>query len=66
MEELILKQIEFKEKLVELLNTCGLPAFVLKPIIKDVYEQLNILEQQQYELAQKKLKGKEEEHDGQD
>lgn len=66
MEDLILKERETKEKLVELLNTCGLPAFVLKPIIKDVYEQLNILEQQQYELAQKNLKGKEEKENGQD
>lgn len=53
MEEIILKKKEFEEKLVELINKSELPAFILKPIIKDLFEQLNMLEQQQLEQAQK-------------
>ena len=58
MEELIIKEREFRNKIVELINTSGLPAFILKPIIKEVYDQLIILEQQQYEQTQKQNKAK--------
>ena len=63
MEEIILKKREFEEKLVELINESNLPAFILKPIIKDMFEQLNILEQQQYELAQKNKEEKDKEEE---
>lgn len=53
MEEIILKKREFEEDLVKLINSSNLPAFILRPIIKDLFEQLNILEQQQLEQAQK-------------
>ena len=53
MEEIILKKREFEENLVNLINESNLPAFVLKPIVKDLLEQLNILEQRQFEQAQK-------------
>ena len=56
MEELILKEREFRDKIVELINTSGLPAFILKPIIKEVYDQLIVLEQQQYEQIKNKEK----------
>ena len=58
MEELILKERDFKEKLVDLVNKSELPAFVLKPIIKELYDQLIILEQQQYEQIQKQKEEK--------
>ena len=63
MEELILKKKEFEEELVKLINGSNLPAFILKPIIKDLFEQLSVLEQQQLEQAQKikEEKDKEEE-----
>ena len=63
MEEVILMKKEFEENLVELINESKLPAFILKPIIKDLLEQLNLLEQQQLEQAQKikEEKSKEEE-----
>lgn len=61
MEEIILMKKEFEEKLVNLVNESNLPAFILKPIIKELFEQLNILEQQQLEQAQKIKKDKEEE-----
>lgn len=53
MEEIILKKREFEENLVNLINESNLPAFILKPVIKDLFEQLNVLEQQQLEQAQK-------------
>ena len=56
MEEVILIKKEFEEKLVKLINESNLPAFILKPIIKDLFEQLNIVEQQQLEQAQKNKK----------
>lgn len=51
MDEVILKEREVKEKIVETINTSGLPAFMLKTILKDLFEQLNVIEQQQYEEA---------------
>lgn len=53
MEELILKEREFKEKLVKLINESQLPAFIIKPVIKETFEQLNLVEQKQYENAVK-------------
>jgi len=51
MEEVILKEREVREKIVDVINTSGLPAIILKPIIKEVYEQLINVETQQYEHA---------------
>lgn len=63
MEELILKKKEFEEELVKLINSSNLPAFILKPIIKDLFEQLSVLEQQQLEQAQKMKKEKDKEEE---
>lgn len=62
MDELIIKEREFKEKLVQLINESQLPAFVIKPMLKEMFEQVNVLEQQQYEqaCANKEKKEKEE------
>ena len=62
MEELIVKEREFKEKLVQVINESQLPAFVIKPILKEMFEQVSVLEQQQYEIAcaNKEKKEKEE------
>lgn len=51
MEEVILKKREFDEKMVQLINESELPAFILKPTFKELYDQLNVLEQQQYQEA---------------
>lgn len=51
MEELILKERKTREELVQVVNNAGLPAFILKPILKDLFEQVNVLEKQQYEQA---------------
>ncbi len=57
MEEIILKERETRENIVDVVNKSNLPAFILKNIIKDLYEQINQIEQQQYTEA---LKNKED------
>ena len=59
MEELILKEREVREQVVQIINNSGLPAFILKPIFKDFYEQINNFETQQYEIARKNRDDKE-------
>lgn len=56
MEELILKEREFKEKIVEVINNSNLPAFIIKPTLKDLLGQIELLEQQ----YQKAVNSKEE------
>lgn len=58
MEELIIKERELRQKLVELINECKLPAMIVKPILKELLEQVTLLEQSQYEEAQKIIKEK--------
>ena len=62
MEELIIKEKEFREKIAELINNSGIPAIMIKPILKELYEQLNILEVQQYNNAIDKQKNSKEEN----
>lgn len=59
MDELILKEREVKEKIIGIVNESGLPAVMLKPIIKDIYDQLNNIEEQQYKQALISQKSKE-------
>lgn len=54
MEEVVIKDMEFKQKLVGLVNESELPAFILKPIFKDIFEQLNLLEHKQYQQVKEK------------
>lgn len=61
MKELILKERETKEKIVQVVNESGLPAFILKPILKEFYEQVVVLEENQYQQA---LNSKQEEKKG--
>ena len=51
MEELIIKQEEFNKELAELINKSGLPAFIVEPILKDYYNQVVELKNQQYQQA---------------
>lgn len=50
-KSLILRNEEFKEELVKLINKSELPAFILKTNIENVYKQLSEIEMQQLELA---------------
>ncbi len=65
MEEVIIKNMEIKQKLADLINESELPAFILKPTFKDIYEQLNLLEKQQYQkvVASKEKKEEAKEND---
>lgn len=64
MDELIIKEREFKEKMVQVINESGLPACIIKPTLKEMFEQASVLEQQQYETAcANKDKKEEEEND---
>ena len=64
MEELIIKEREFKEKIVQVINESGLSAFIIKPILKELLEQVMVLEQQQYEQAQDTIKKEKEKKHG--
>jgi hypothetical protein len=40
---------EFIEKIVNEINTCGLPLFVVEPILKDLLNEVSIAVKRQYE-----------------
>lgn len=44
---------ETKENLVKVINESGLPPFLLEPVLKDLYNQINILKQQELEQSKK-------------
>lgn len=60
MEEIIIKERELRENLIQLINNSGMPAFILKPIIKEIYDQVINIENQQYEEAKQKINAKQE------
>lgn len=55
MEELIIKNQELKEILVKDINSSQLPAFAIKNILKDLLEQISIIEKTQLEEAKIKI-----------
>lgn len=50
---IILKIEEGKEKIVKAINSTELPIFILEPIIKDVYQEIIRVKQQEYKKAEK-------------
>ena len=63
-ENLILKERETKQKLVDVISQAHLPAFILQYIIKDLYEEVSRLASEQYAIEvqkQKESKEKKEE-----
>lgn len=44
---------ETKENLVKVINESGLPPFLLEPVLKDLYNQISILKQQELEKSKK-------------
>ena len=42
---------ETKEKIVKVINESGLPPFLLEPILKNLYDQISILKQQELEKS---------------
>jgi hypothetical protein len=53
MNKIILKHREFKEKVIEAINNSQLPAFILKPVLKEILEQVEQIEVAQYDEALK-------------
>ena len=51
MDELILNERKARENIVKIINESGLPAFILKPIFKEILEQINIMIEEQYNQA---------------
>ena len=41
---------EFIEKIVEEINNCGLPLFVVEPILKDLLNEVSASVKRQYEI----------------
>lgn len=69
MDKIILRHRKFKEDLVNLINEAELPAFMLKPIMTELLEQLNQLEETQYQQAlelQKQEKQENKKEDGEE
>ena len=65
MDEIIIRAHDTKEKIVQTINESNMPAIILRPMIKEIYDQLERIEQEQYQTAlanqeQKKAKKKEE------
>lgn len=63
MEELIIKERKTKEALITIINESGLPALILKPILKELLEQIIMLEPQQYEQSRQVVENKKMESD---
>ena len=58
MEEIIIKQRETKSKIIGIINEAKIPACMLTPILKDLYEEISSLEEQQYNIALQKQEEK--------
>ena len=50
---LVLKIKDTEEKIVNIINTAGIPAFIMKTSIEKIYNQLISIEQQEYASAKK-------------
>lgn len=50
-KDLIILERQTKEKIAEIINTSNLPAFVLKSMMQDFFNQLNIIGEKQYQEA---------------
>lgn len=60
MDELILKERETKESIVQIINTSGLPAMVIKPMLQDILKQVELAEQSEYLIACQNIKNEKE------
>lgn len=47
---------EFIDNITALIRDCMLPPFVIESVLKDVYNEIHILSQKQYEIDLKKFK----------
>lgn len=61
MEELIIKEREFRMGLVSLVNNSNLPAFIMKSTLKEILQEVTEIANQDYETAVAKMQEKEKE-----
>lgn len=48
---LILKVKEMENRIVATINNAGIPAFIVRPILENILNQISKLEQQEYNVA---------------
>lgn len=51
MEEIIIEERKLRENLVQVLNNSNLPAIIKKYVLREMFEQIEVIEQKQYEQA---------------
>lgn len=61
MDEIIIRERELKEELVNAINKSNLPALILAPILESLLGQVNILKEKEYNQALENRKEKEKE-----
>lgn len=61
MEELIIKEKEFRMGLVNLVNNSNLPAFIMKSTLKEILQEVTEIANQDYETALTQMQEKEKE-----
>lgn len=60
MKPLTVARHEFIESLINLINECQLPSFVIETILKDVYTDVRVVAQKQLEKDMKKFHASQE------
>lgn len=61
---IIVREKEVRQQIMQIINESNLPAFIVRTILKDYYEQLEPIEQQQYQEALAEEQKKEEKKKG--
>lgn len=49
---------EFIDTIFDAINKCGLPLFIIEPILRDVYLEVKSLSQKQYEMDRDEYESK--------
>ena len=63
MEELIIKEREFRMGLVNLVNNSNLPAFIMKSTLKEILQEVTEVANRDYETAVAQMQEKEKEEE---
>lgn len=63
MEELIIKEREFRMGLVNLVNNSNLPTFIMKSTLKEILQEVTEIANQDYETAVANIQKKEKEEE---
>lgn len=56
MKPMSVARAEFIDSLTGLINNSMLPPFVIEPILKDMYNDIHMVSQRQYEIEMKRYK----------